>query len=223
MTTRAVKDRLFGEFSRIGKALSSPKRLELLDLITQGEKTVERLAEQTGMGMKNTSAHLQQLRQARLVATRKDGRHVYYRVPDERIVRFLREMQGLAESRLAEVDRLVRLHYDRPEALEPVSADELLRRLHDGDVTVLDVRPEDEYLAGHLPSAISIPVEELERRLGELPREREVVAYCRGPYCSYASEAVELLLERGFRARRLHEGLPDWRARGLTVVTGIPS
>jgi rhodanese-related sulfurtransferase len=223
MATRATKDRLFAEFARIGKAISSPKRLELLDLIAQGEKTVERLAEQTGMGIKNTSAHLRQLRQARLVETRKDGRHVHYRVPDDRIVRFLREMQELAEARLAELDRLVRLHYEHPEALEAVSPEELLRRMRDGDVTVLDVRPEDEFHAGHIPNALSVPIDELERRLEELPPGREVVAYCRGPYCTYASEAVEQLVARGFRARRLAEGLPDWRARGLPVATGAPA
>lgn len=219
MAERTIKDRLFQEFARIGKAVSSPKRLELLDLIAQGEKPVERLAEQTAMGVKNTSAHLRQLRQARLVVTRKDGRQVYYRVADDDIVRFLRALQGMARSRLAEVDQLVRLHYERPEELEAVGAEELLRRMRDQDVTVLDVRPEDEYRSGHIPSAISIPIDELERRIAELPRDREIVAYCRGPYCTFASEAVELLVERGFRARRMEEGLPDWRVRGLAVST----
>lgn len=219
MAEQQVKDRLFEEFARMGKAISSPKRLELLELIAQGEKPVERLAEQTGMGVKNTSAHLRQLRHARLVTTRKEGRHVHYRVADDRIVSFLRSFQGMARSRLAEVDQLVRLHYESPEDLEAVGPEELLRRIRNQDVTVLDVRPEDEYRSGHLPTAISVPIEELERRIEELPRGREVVAYCRGPYCTYASEAVERLIELGFEARRMEEGLPDWRARGLPVST----
>ena len=218
MAEREIKDQLFEEFARIGRAISSPKRLELLDLIAQGEKTVERLSEQTEMGAKNTSAHLRQLRQARLVETRKAGRYVYYRLADESVIRFLRELQGLARSHLAEADRLIRLHYERPEDLEPVAAGELLRRIRSEDVVVLDVRPEDEYRSGHIPDAISVPIEDLERLLEDLPQDREIVAYCRGPYCTYASEAVERLIERGFRARRLDEGLPDWRARGLPVA-----
>lgn len=213
-----TKDRLFEEFARIGKAISSPKRLELLDLVSQGEKTVERLAEQAGLGVKNTSAHLRRLREARLVETRKDGRHVHYRVADDEVFDLLRKLQGIAQSRLAEADRLIRLHYESPEELEPVTAEELRRRLREEDVTVLDVRPEDEFRSGHIPGAVSVPVDELERRLEELSTEREVVAYCRGPYCTYATEAVELLVKRGFRARRMAEGLPDWRARGLPVT-----
>lgn len=218
MAERPIKNRLFQEFSRIGKAISSPRRLELLDLIAQGEKTVERLSEQTEMGVKNTSAHLRQLRQVRLVDTRKEGRHVHYRLADESVVRLLRDLQDIARSHLAEADRLIRMHYEQPEDLEPVAAGELLRRIRNDEVTVLDVRPEDEYRSGHLPSALSVPIEELERRIGELPRDREIVAYCRGPYCTYASEAVKVLVERGFRARRLGEGVPDWRARGLPVA-----
>lgn len=221
MAERAIKDRLFSEFARIGKAISSPQRLELLDLIAQGEKPVERLAEQAEMGVKNTSAHLRRLREARLVETRKEGRHVYYRVADEEVIRFLRALQGIARSRLAEAERLIRLHYEKPEELEPVGARELLRRLREEDVTVLDVRPEDEYRAGHIPDAISIPVDELEARLEELPDDREVVAYCRGPYCTFAGEAVELLNGHGLRARRMEEGLPDWRALGLPVATNL--
>lgn len=221
MAERAIKDQLFSEFARIGKAISSPQRLELLDLIAQGEKPVERLAEQAEMGVKNTSAHLRRLREARLVETRKEGRHVYYRVADEGVIRFLRALQDIAKSRLAEAERLIRLHYEEPEELEPVGARELLRRLRDEDVTVLDVRPEDEYRAGHIPDAVSIPVDELEERLEELPSDREVVAYCRGPYCTFAGEAVKLLERHGLEARRMEEGLPDWRALGLPVATSL--
>lgn len=219
MAERAIKNQLFEQFARVGKAISSPRRLELLDLIAQGEKTVEMLAEQADLELKNTSAHLRRLREARLVETRKEGRRVYYRLADERVFRFLRELQAIGRLQLAEVEQLIRLHYERPAELEPVGAKELLRRLKDEDVTLLDVRPEDEYQAGHIPDALSVPIEELERRLQELPRDREIVAYCRGPYCTYASEAVEMLVQRGFRARRMEEGLPDWRARGLPVAT----
>lgn len=220
MGHRDFKDPLYAQFARIGHAVSSPKRLELLDLLAQGEKTVEQLVEQSATPLKNTSAHLRVLRQARLVETRREGAYIYYRLASDDVSRFLRELQALARSRLAEVEQATSLYIDRRDAMEPVTLGELRRRLRDGDVTVLDVRPAEEYRAGHIPGAVSVPVAELKRRLREIPKSREVVAYCRGPYCVYSVEAVEILRKRGYRARRVDEGLPAWRAQGLPVAVG---
>ena len=220
MSHREFKDPLYAQFAHIGHAVASPKRIELLDLLAQGEKTVETLGEQSSTPLKNTSAHLRVLRQARLVETRREGTYVYYRLAGEDVFRFLRDLQTLARSRLAEVEQVASLYIDGRDELEPVTLDELRRRLHEGDVTVIDVRPEEEYRSGHIPGAVSVPIAELKRRLGEIPRKREVVAYCRGPYCVYSVEAVELLRKHGYRARRAGQGLPDWRASGLPVAAG---
>lgn len=223
MAHREIKDRLFAEFARMGKAVSSPQRIELLDLLAQGEKTVERIAAELELTVKNTSAHLQALKRARLVTGRKEGRRVFYRLADEDVFRFLRALQLLGRQRLAEADRIVHLFYEGIDELEPVDAAELSRRLEQGDIVVVDVRPRDEYRAGHLRGATSIPIEELEQRLAELPRSREIVAYCRGPYCLFAGEAVELLRRQGFAARRLQQGLPDLRVHGFPVAVGDES
>jgi rhodanese-related sulfurtransferase len=220
MSHRAFKDALYEQFARIGDAVSSPKRLELLDLLSQGEKTVEQLAGQSAVPLKNTSAHLRVLRQARLVETRRDGTYVHYRLAGPDVFRFLRDLQALGRSRLAEVERVAELYVDGRDELEPVSLKELRRRMREGDVTVIDVRPEEEYRAGHIPGALSVPVAQLKRRLPEIPKGREVVAYCRGPYCVYSVEAVAILRRHGYQARRADEGLPDWRASGLPVVSG---
>jgi len=220
MPHRELKDPLYAQFARIGHAVSSPKRLELLDLLSQGEKTVETLAEQSSMPLKNTSAHLRVLRQARLVDTRRDATYVYYRLASEDVSRFLRELQSLARVRLAEVEQVARLYIDDRDVMEPVSLDELRRRMRDGDVTVIDVRPEEEFRAGHIPGARSIPVAQLKRRLSEIPKKKEIVAYCRGPYCVYSVEAIAILRKHGYRARRADEGLPEWRANSLPVTTG---
>jgi rhodanese-related sulfurtransferase len=217
-----AKDQLYDQFARLGKALSSPARLEMLDLLAQGEKTVERLAEQARLGIKNASAHLRALREARLVESRKEPPYVLYRLADESVLRLLRELQGLAGQRLAEVDRITRLYFEDPLAMEPVDCDELLRRLDEEGVTVLDVRPDDEYRSGHIPGAVSLPVAELERRLAEIPRGRPVVAYCRGPHCVFALDAVETLRRHGYDARRMRGGLPDWRLAGHPVAAGDP-
>lgn len=214
------KDQLYDQFARIGRALGSPARLEILDLLAQGEKTVEQLAEQARLGVKNASAHLRALREARLVETRKEPPYVFYRLADPAVVRLLRELQAIAKARLAEVEQISRLFFEDPGEMEPVGAEELLRRLEEDAVTVLDVRPADEYRAGHIAGAISIPVEQLERRLAELPRDRPVVAYCRGPYCVYALDAVEVLRRHGYDAQRMGDGLPDWRLAGHPVHTG---
>ena len=215
--SRALKDTIYQQFARIGHAMSSPKRLELMDLLAQGEKTVEQLAEESGTPLKNTSAHLRVLRQARLVEARRDGSYALYRLADDRAVSLLRQIGALARARLAEVAQVADLYITRRDALEPVSLPDLRKRLRDGDVTLLDVRPEAEYAAGHIPGAVSIPVAQLKRRLAELPRDREVIAYCRGPYCVYSVEAVELLRKHNYQARRADEGMPDWRARGYPV------
>ena len=223
MTHRPFKDALYAQFARIGNALSSPKRLELLDLLQQGEKTVEDLADYAGTPVKNTSAHLRVLRQARLVETRKHGTRVFYRLADSEVDVLLRELQALARKRLTEVEHVARLFIENRDALEPVGLAELKRRLRDGSATVVDVRPREEYDAGHIPGAISIPVDEVKRRLRELPRSREVIAYCRGPYCLYSLDAVTLLRKAGFRARRAVEGLPEWKRAGFPVTVGVPA
>lgn len=214
---RAFKDALYTQFARIGHAVSSPKRLELLDLLGQGEKTVEQLAEQTATQVKNTSAHLRALRQARLVETRRDGTYIWYRLADEAVAAFLLALQALGRHRYAEVREVAESYLDRRDTLEPIPPEELRRRLNAGDVTLIDVRPGDEFAAGHIPGALSVPVAELANRLRELPKRKEIVAYCRGPYCVLAVTAIELLRQRGYRARRLIESIPVWRARGYAV------
>ncbi len=214
---RHPKERLYEELARIGKALASPKRLELLEVLAQGERSVETLARATGLSVANTSHHLQTLREARLVETRKEGLFVYYRLIGPGVFDLFRNVRELAEEHIAEVDRLVRTYFGRRDELEPVEHAELLRRAREGTVLVLDVRPQEEYRAGHIPGAVSVPLEELERRLRELPRHQEIVAYCRGPYCLMAYDAVAALRARGRRARRLVDGFPEWRASGLPI------
>lgn len=218
----ALKDALYVQFARIGHAVSTPKRIELLDLLGQAERTVAELARLTATPVKNTSAHLRALREAGLVETRKDGPHVIYRLADQRVHVFLRDLQALAHARLADVERVTQLYLDGRDELEAVSARELERRIRAGNVTVIDVRPREEYEAGHIAGALSIPLDQLKRGRSAppLPKLREVVAYCRGRYCVYAVEAVTLLRKRGYRARRLVDGLPGWREEGHRVVAG---
>ena len=220
MGHRPFKDRLYAEFASMGKALASAHRLELLDLLAQGERSVEQLAHELGQTLANTSAHLQVLRRARLVEADKRGLHVVYRLAAPEVFTLWRTLRDLGTARLAEIDRLVETYLTDRASLAAVDLAELRRLLEDGTVTLLDVRPEHEYQQGHIPSARSIPVAELERRLAELPRDREVVAYCRGPYCVYADEAALLLQQHGFQVRRLEEGFPEWRAAGLPVEAG---
>jgi rhodanese-related sulfurtransferase len=220
MTHRELKDPLYAHFARIGHAVASPVRIELLDLLAQGEKTVEALAEHTGGAIKNTSAHLRVLRQARLVETRKVGTYVYYRLADHDVSQFVRDLEQLGRRRLAEVEQVARKFLDAQDDLEPVTLGELRKLVRDGGVTVIDVRPRDEYEAGHIAGALSIPVADLKQRLRELPKRREVIAYCRGPYCVFALEAVTLLRKKGIKARRSEEGWPAWRAAGFPTATG---
>lgn len=220
MAHRHLKDPLYEQFARIGHAVGSPRRIELLDLLAQGEKTVELLAEQSAMTVKNASAHLRVLRQARLVETRRERTWVHYRLAGDDVVDLLRALQSVARGRLAEVEQVTDLYLTQRDQLQPVGRDELRRLVREGEVTLLDARPRAEYEAGHIPGALSIPVAELERRLSEVPTDREVIAYCRGPYCVYSLDAVTLLRERGYRARRTEEGLPEWRREGLPVAVG---
>ena len=214
---RQFKDTIYEQFARIGKALASPRRLELLDLLGQGPRTVEVLAEAADLSMANASQHLQVLRAARLVETEKHGLYVRYRLADDDVAALWQQLRALGENRLAEVEVTRRAFLSSMGALEKVDRDELRRRVLSGEVTVLDVRPVEEFEAGHLPGARSIPVDELERRLGELPQGQEVVAYCRGPYCVYAVEAVQILRANGIEAHRLEDGPPEWRALGLPL------
>jgi len=221
MTTRRHhKDELYTQFARVGRALASPKRLELLDLLAQGERTVEDIAEQIEAPVKSTSAHLRVLRQAQLVATRREGTFVFYRLADDEAVRLLRSLEAVAHRRIADARDAARAYLGARDSLEPVSLGALRRLVQAREVTVLDVRPPEEFVAGHIPGARSVPIADLKRRLRELPRGREVVAYCRGPFCVFAHDAVELLRRHGYRARRAEHGLPDWRAAGFPVERG---
>ena len=217
MDSRIFKDSLYAEFAVLGKALSNPHRLELLDLLAQGERGVEELAREAVLTLANASAHLQVLRQARLVEAEKRGLNVVYRLAAPEVFRLWRTLRDVGSMRLAEIDRLVENYFTDRDELEAVDPEELSQLLKDGSVIVIDVRPELEYDQGHIPTARSVPVHELKRRLDELSREVEIVAYCRGPYCVYSDDAVRLLHQKGFRARRLSEGFPEWRAAGYPV------
>lgn len=217
---RRFKDSIYEQLARLGKAVSSPKRLELLDLLCQGERTVEVLANEANMSLASTSQHLQILRAVRLVEAEKVGLYVTYQLADRTVCDFFRTMRTLAESRLAEMEQITRQFLEGRKGLEPVDREVLLARVRKGEVIALDVRPFEEYRAGHIPGAMSVPLKALKERLGELPRDQEIVAYCRGPYCVIAVEAVELLRSQGFRAYRLEDGIPEWRARGFPVEEG---
>ncbi len=209
---------LYEQFARVGKALASPRRLELLDLLAQGERRVEGLAGEAGIGVTSCSAHLQVLHHARLVGTRKQGTRVYYSLASDDVARLYASVRDVAAGLLAEVEPARRAYLG--EEVEEISRDELLRRVSAGHVTVLDVRPAAEYAAGHIPGAVSIPIAELEQRLAELPPGAEVAAYCRGPYCVFAHDAVRLLRANGRAGHRLAGGMPEWRLAGLPVATG---
>jgi len=218
---RQFKDSIYELFARVGKALAAPKRLELLDLLCQGPRTVEALSKQTAVSIANVSQHLQILRAANLVTAQKRGVFVEYKLADDDVARCLVAVRQLAESRFSDMQRVAEDFLGKDEG-EPVCARELLRRHGKGEVVILDVRPSEEYLAGHLSGAVSVPLPELTKRMGDLPKRKEIVAYCRGPYCVMAAEAVTLLRKRGFRARRIDEGVSDWKLQGLRVDTGSP-
>jgi rhodanese-related sulfurtransferase len=220
MKHREFKDGVYAELSRVAKAIESPHRLELIDLLAQGERSVESLAGQAALTIANTSRHLQVLKGARLVETRKDGLRVFYRLADPQVFEVVRAIRELAERRVAEIEQLVRSYLGTRDELEAVSREELRQRLAQGRAVLVDVRPAEEFLAGHIPGAISMPIEDLARRSARLPARKEVIAYCRGPYCVMAYDAVVRLRARGRRARRLVDGFPEWRAAGLPVESG---
>jgi rhodanese-related sulfurtransferase len=215
------KTAIYEQVARIGKATSSPARLEVLDLLSQGPRTVEAIASQIGQSVANTSHHLQVLRGARLVEAEKAGTYVTYRLADPLVVTFILQLRTLAQARLTEIDRVHRDYLAERDALEAVGDSELLRRVKAGAVTVIDVRPREEFEAGHIPGALSIPLAQLKKRLRDLPKGREVVAYCRGPYCVMALDAVDILRKKGFRAHRLEQGVVEWQAGGGKVQAGI--
>ena len=220
---REFKDRLYAQFARVGKALGSPHRIEILELLAQGERSVDSLAAEVGLSLANASQHLQALRQAALVDSRKEGLFVYYRLADPAVFELCATIRRVAERRLADLERLVNEHFGERSKPAAVGMGDLLERMRSKEVTVLDTRPATEYEAGHIAGAISVPIDELQARLRSLPRDKEYVAYCRGPYCVYADRAVELLLKSRRRARRLIEGFPEWRAAGLPITLGDSS
>ncbi|MGQ0511639.1 MAG: ArsR/SmtB family transcription factor [Betaproteobacteria bacterium] len=212
-----ARQRLYQAIGRVAAALGSGGRLQLLEFVAQGERSVDALAAMTGLSVANTSKHLQALRQAGLVSARKEGVRVYYALAGSDVSLLLSALRSVAEHRAADVDKLLNDWLAHRDELEPVSAREVLQRARAGLVTVLDVRPEEEYAAGHVPGAINVPIEKLEGYLSKLPKRREVIAYCRGPYCLMSFDAVEKLRRRGFKAKRLVDGYPEWRAAGLPV------
>jgi rhodanese-related sulfurtransferase/DNA-binding transcriptional ArsR family regulator len=214
-----AKLRIFERFAELARALGHAHRLELLEHVAQGERSVERLAQLAGLSIANASQHLQHLRRAGFVQSRRNGKHMLYRLGEGPILELLGALRGYAEGRSAEVRAIIADYFERLDALEPVPRDELVERLRDGCVTLLDVRPEDEFALGHLPGALNVPLAELDRRLAELPKHREIVAYCRGPYCVLSFEAVAALRARGYRVRRLEDGFPEWKAAGLAIET----
>lgn len=218
-TKRQFKDLLYEQFARVSRALANPHRLELLDLLSQGERSVEDLARETSLSIANASQHLQTLRAAQLVAVRREGLYAYYRLRDEQIVTLWQALRSVGETHLAEVDSLVRTYLHERDTLQPIPLDELRSRLAAESVVLIDVRPGIEYQAGHIPGARSLPIDELAAHLEELPRNQIIVAYCRGPYCVFADEAVALLSEHGYTVYRLAIGVPEWRAAGHEVAT----
>ncbi len=214
------KQALFAQFAAVAKTLGHAHRLDLLEQAAQGERSVEILAERTGLSIANASQHLQHLRRAGLVTSRRDGKFVYYRLADDAVLDLVAALHRIAERNIAEVGRVLQSYFYERDSLEPISREELLKRSRAGAITILDVRPEDEFALGHLPNAINIPLRALQAQLSKLDRKQEIIAYCRGPYCVLSFEAVAALRKQGFKARRLADGLPEWRAAGLPVIVG---
>lgn len=220
MNKRALKDLLYEQVARIGKALASPKRLELLEVLAQGEKTVEALTTELSIDVKLTSAHLKALRAARLVDSRRDGKYIFYRLSGADVSDLWVSLREVAQEHLLELRMAVEQMVSHPEMLAKVDRKMLLDQAKRGEVIVIDVRPQAEYEAAHLPFARSIPLAELEHRLAELPRRREIAAYCRGPFCMLSDEAMKLLRARGYKARKILDGVSEWQAAGLRLVSG---
>jgi rhodanese-related sulfurtransferase len=220
MSDRAAKDALFDGFAEVAKALASGRRAEIADVLAQGERSVEEIADEIGQTVANTSHHLRAMARAGVLATRRDGTRIFYRLAGERVAALWRALRDVAAEHLAGIERLTEAYLGDRDGLERISRDELAARLRRGDLIVLDVRPEPEYRAGHILGARSVPVRELRRKLRALPADVEVVAYCRGPYCIYADDAVRELKRRGYRAERLEDGFPEWKQAGLPVAAG---
>ncbi|MBO8172481.1 MAG: metalloregulator ArsR/SmtB family transcription factor [Bacillaceae bacterium] len=218
-TSRIFKNEIYGQLARIGKAISSPRRIEILDLLAQGQKSVEVLARETGMSIANVSQHLQTLLDARLVRYEKRGNYSYYRLADESVSDFLVAMNLLAENRLADVKHIRQEFYSKYDETDPIELDTLIDRIENGDLTLMDVRPRDEYEAAHLPHAVSVPIDELEKHLSHLPKDQEIVVYCRGKQCVYAVQAVRQLRKKGYQAYRLEEGIQEWKYRNRPIET----
>lgn len=220
MRDQAAKQRIYEQFARIGKALAAPARLELIDLLAQGERPVDALAREARLSIANASQHLQVLHAARIVDTRREGQRIYYRLADPSVVRLWLALRETAESQLAELDSVARDYLGDPDAFEAIDRDELARRVADGTVVVIDVRPPEEFAHGHIAGAISVPLDDLKRWARDAPKRKQIVAYCRGPYCVYAIEAVAELQKRGLKAVRAEDGVAEWRAAGLPIETG---
>lgn len=214
---RQIKDALYEQFARTTKALSSPKRIEILDLLSQSEKTVDMIAEQASLGTKNASAQLKELKSALLVDSRRDGKYVYYRISNKSVADFLLALRTFGEAHFAEVQKIASGAFEDAVSIEPINRKQLLAQAKKGDVILLDVRPSDEYAHSHLPFAVSIPISELQKELKSLPKNKKIVAYCRGPYCFFAKEAIELLKQRGYKASRLKDSVHEWMTHGLPV------
>jgi rhodanese-related sulfurtransferase/DNA-binding MarR family transcriptional regulator len=224
MSSRTAAGAVRGALAEVAKALGHAHRVELIEQLAQGPRSVEALAERVGLTVANASQHLQQLRRAGLVSTRRDGKRVIYRLADDAetdIVSLLGALRHVAEHAVASMERIITAYFRARDQLEPIAAAELVTRLHEGSVVLLDVRPEDEYGLGHLPGALNIPLRQLEQRLAELPGKQEIVAYCRGPYCVLSFEAVAELRAHGFNVRRFEDGFPEWKAAGLPIETAV--
>lgn len=219
---QSPKHQLYEQFAQVAKALGHAHKLELLELLAQGERNVEALATVAGFTVANTSRHLQQLRRAGLIASRKEGLYVFYRVAGDDVIELLRSLRRTGQRRISDLNDVVIGYFNDRDNLEPVSRKELLRRSNDGLITVLDVRPSEEYEAGHISGALNVPLDKIEQHLATLPKDQEIIAYCRGEYCVLAFEAVATLRKKGFTARRLEEGYPEWKAAGLPIE-GIES
>ena len=217
MSSESPKRLLFRQFAAVAKAVAHEHRLELLEALAQGERSVETLAGRSGLSIANASQHLQQMRRAGLIEARREGKFVYYRLSDTSVLDLIASLTRIGERHVAEVGKIVREYFQSRDDMEPVSRSELLARMKKGDVQLLDVRPEDEFALGHLPGAMNIPLDKLKKKLSVLDPDKVVIAYCRGPYCVLSFETVALLRKKGFRVRRLEDGLPEWKAAGLPV------
>lgn len=217
MEKREFKDKVFGELAKISNALSNPRRLEIIDLLSQGERTVEKISKETGMSVANASQHLQVLKAGNLVEVRRNGNFIIYRLASGKVALIWQLFRELGTERIAEIEKIVKDFRGQKQGLESVTIDELLKKMKNENVLLIDVRPLEEYEAGHIANAISIPMDQLTQKLKELPKDKEIIAYCRGPFCVFADEATVFLMKKKFNAKRLEEGFPDWKLRGLPI------